>query len=52
MQGRMMSLVIITAVALDHFFQVLSGVFLDMNLTGLFVTAGITSLLSQTSDRS
>jgi hypothetical protein len=59
MQGRMMSLVMFTAVALDPFSQALSGVLLDINLTGLFITAGMTmlfttlvSLLSQTSDRS
>jgi len=45
-------------VALDPFSQAISGVLLEINLTGLFVAAGITmlatavvSLLSQASDR-
>lgn len=58
MQGRMMSLVMFASVALDPFSQAISGVLLEINLTGLFVAAGITmlatavvSLLSQASDR-
>lgn len=58
MQGRMMSLVMFASVALDPFSQAISGVLLEINLTGLFVAAGITMLatafvssLSQTSDR-
>jgi DNA-directed RNA polymerase subunit E'/Rpb7 len=58
MQGRMMSLVMFAAVALAPFSQAISGVLLEINLTGLFVAAGITmlvtalvSLLSQVSDR-
>lgn len=57
MQGRMMSLVMFAAIALDPFSQAISGVLLEINLTGLFVSAGITMLLtalisclSQTSD--
>jgi hypothetical protein len=59
MQGRMMSLVMFAAVALDPFSQAISGVLLDISLTGLFLAAGITmlatalvSLLSQTRDYS
>ena len=46
MQGRMMSLVMFAAVALDPFSQAISGVLLDMSLTGLFVTAGITMMFT------
>jgi MFS family permease len=59
MQGRMMSLVMFAAVALDPFSQAISGVLMEINLTGLFVAAGIAMLvtalvssLSRTSDRS
>ncbi len=59
MQGRMMSLVMFAAIALDPFSQAISGVLLEINLTGLFVSAGmmmlltaLVSSLSQTSDRS
>jgi len=58
MQGRMMSLVMFAAVALDPFSQAISGVLLEINLTGLFIAAGITmlatafvSLLRPTSNR-
>ncbi|MBW4518719.1 MAG: MFS transporter [Scytolyngbya sp. HA4215-MV1] len=58
MQGRMMSLVMFAAVALDPFSQAISGALLDVNLTGLFVLAGSTmlgtafvSFLAQTRDR-
>lgn len=44
MQGRMMSLVMFAAVAFDPFSQAISGVLLDINLTGLFVAAGVTML--------
>ena len=54
-----MSLVMFAAVALDPFSQAISGVLLDISLTGLFLAAGITmlatalvSLLSQTRDYS
>jgi MFS family permease len=40
MQGRMMSLVMFASIALDPFSQALSGVLLEINLTGLFVAAG------------
>ena len=59
MQGRMMSLVMFAAVALDPFSQAISGMLLEINLTGLFMAAGITMLvtalvssLSRTCDRS
>ncbi|MBD3886064.1 MFS transporter [Phormidium tenue FACHB-886] len=59
MQGRMMSLVMFAAIALDPFSQALSGVFLEINLTLLFVVAGgmmlITAVvvsLEKASDRS
>lgn len=59
MQGRMMSLVMFAAVALDPFSQAISGVLLDMSLTGLFLAAGTTMLittlvswLNQTGNRS
>lgn len=59
MQGRMMSLVMFAAVALDPFSQAISGVLLDISLTGLFLAAGTTmlstalvSFLSQTGNRS
>jgi MFS family permease len=40
MQGRMMSLVMFAAISLDPFSQAISGVLLEINLTGLFITAG------------
>lgn len=59
MQGRMMSLVMFAAIALDPFSQAISGVLLEINLTGLFVAAGAIMLvtafissLGQISDRS
>jgi MFS family permease len=44
MQGRMMSLVMFAAIALDPFSQAVSGVLMEINLTGLFVAAGIAML--------
>jgi MFS family permease len=46
MQGRMMSLVMFAAVALDPFSQAISGVLLEISLTGLFLAAGITMLFT------
>ena len=46
MQGRMMSLVMFASVALDPFSQAISGVMLEINLTGLFMTASITMLIT------
>jgi MFS family permease len=46
MQGRMMSLVMFAAVALDPFSQAISGLLLDISLTGLFLAAGITMLVT------
>jgi MFS family permease len=46
MQGRMMSLVMFAAVALDPFSQAISGVLLDVSLTGLFIVAGIAMLFT------
>ncbi|QUS62599.1 MFS transporter (plasmid) [Synechocystis sp. PCC 7339] len=46
MQGRMMSLVMFAAVALDPFSQAISGVLLDISLTGLFLAAGATMLIT------
>lgn len=46
MQGRMMSLVMFASVALDPFSQAISGVLLEINLTGLFVVAGIAMLVT------
>jgi MFS family permease len=46
MQGRMMSLVMFAAVALDPFSQAISGVLLDISLTGLFLAAGTTMLIT------
>jgi MFS family permease len=40
MQGRMMSLVMFAAIALDPFSQAISGILLEINLTGLFIAAG------------
>jgi hypothetical protein len=58
MQGRMMSLVMFAAIALDPFSQAISGMFLDINLTALFIAAGMTmfvtaalSSVDQTGDR-
>jgi MFS family permease len=44
MQGRIMSLVMFAAVALDPFSQAVSGMLLEINLTVLFLAAGITML--------
>jgi MFS family permease len=59
MQGRMMSLVMFAAIALDPFSQAISGALLEINLTGLFVLAGglmlltaLVALLHPTGDRS
>ena len=46
MQGRMMSLVMFSAVALDPFSQAISGVLLEISLVGLFITAGIIMLVT------
>lgn len=46
MQGRMMSLIMFAAVALDPFSQAASGALLEISLTGLFVAAGIVMLLT------
>lgn len=46
MQGRIMSLVMFAAVALDPFSQAISGVLMEISLTGLFVAAGITMLVT------
>jgi len=46
MQGRMMSLVMFASIALDPFSQAISGVLLDISLTGLFVAAGIIMLFT------
>jgi MFS family permease len=46
MQGRMMSLVMFAAVALDPLSQAISGMLLEINLTGLFVAAGGVMLLT------
>ena len=45
MQGRMMSLVMFASVALDPFSQAISGVLMEINLTGLFVAAGTAMLI-------
>ncbi len=45
MQGRMMSLVMFASVALDPFSQAISGVLMEINLTRLFVAAGIAMLI-------
>jgi MFS family permease len=45
MQGRMMSLVMFASVAFDPFSQAISGVLMEINLTGLFVAAGIAMLI-------
>jgi MFS family permease len=46
MQGRMMSLVMFAAVALDPFSQALSGLLVEINLTYLFITAGCMMLVT------
>lgn len=46
MQGRIMGLTMFAAVALDPFSQAISGVLLEVNLTSLFVAAGVTMLLT------
>lgn len=46
MQGRMMGLTMFAAVALDPFSQGVSGVLVEFSLTGLFVAAGVTMLLT------
>lgn len=46
MQGRMMSLVMFAAVALDPFSQAISGVLLEISLTALFSGAGMIMLVT------
>jgi MFS family permease len=46
MQGRMMSLVMFASVALDPFSQAISGLLMEINLTGLFVASGIAMLIA------
>ncbi|MGB7413716.1 MAG: MFS transporter, partial [Thermosynechococcaceae cyanobacterium] len=46
MQERMMSLVMFAAISLDPFSQAISGVLLEINLTGLFVAAGSLMVLA------
>jgi MFS family permease len=46
MQGRMMSLVMFAAIALDPFSQAISGMLLEINLIGLFVAAGVLMLVT------
>ncbi len=46
MQGRMMSLVMFAAIALDPFSQAISGLLLEISLTGLFIAAGSLMLLT------
>lgn len=46
MQGRMMSLVMFAAIALDPFSQAISGMLLETNLIVLFMAAGITMLVT------
>lgn len=46
MQGRMMSLVMFASVALDPFSQAISGVLLEISLTGLFLAAGFIMLFT------
>ncbi|MBF2097233.1 MAG: MFS transporter [Gloeomargaritaceae cyanobacterium C42_A2020_066] len=46
MQGRMMSLVMFSAVALDPFSQAISGVLLEVSLTALFSGAGMIMLVT------
>lgn len=46
MQGRMMSLVMFASVALDPFSQAISGVLMEVNLTGLFLIAGMAMLVT------
>lgn len=46
MIGRMMSLVMFASVALDPFSQAISGGMMEVNLTGLFLAAGILMLIT------
>lgn len=46
MQGRMMGLTMFAAVALDPLSEGISGLLLEVSLTGLFVAAGVTMLLT------
>ncbi len=46
MQGRVMSLLLFAAVALDPFSQALSGLLLEINLILLFVAAGLVMILT------
>lgn len=46
MQGRVMSLLTFAAIALDPFSQAVAGFLLEINLETLFVSAGITMLLT------
>jgi ABC exporter DevA family ATP-binding subunit len=46
MQGRIMGLTMFATVALDPFSEGISGVLVEFSLTGLFVAAGVTMLLT------
>ena len=46
MQGRIMGLTMFAAVALDPFSQGISGALLEISLSGLFIVAGGTMLLT------
>jgi MFS family permease len=46
MQGRVMSLLMFAAIALDPFSQAISGFLSAINLTFLFVSAGVTMLIT------
>lgn len=46
MQGRLMSLLLFAAVALDPFSQALSGLLMEINLVLLFVAAGLVMVLT------
>ncbi|MDB9473988.1 MFS transporter [Dolichospermum circinale] len=46
MQGRIMGLTMFAAVALDPLSEGISGLLLEVSLTGLFVAAGVTMLLT------
>ena len=46
MQGRIMSLVMFAAASLDPFSQAITGVLLEVSITGLYLAAGATMLLT------
>jgi MFS family permease len=46
MQGRIMSLAMFAGAALEPFSQAITGALLEVSLTGLFITAGVTMLLT------